>query len=465
MKPFLNENFLLESATAERLYHEYAREQPIIDYHNHLSPQEIAEDKHFSTITEVWLKGDHYKWRAMRANGISETFITGDADDREKFLKWAETVPYTLRNPLYHWTHLELQRYFGINDLLSATTGEAIYEQTNTALATPKFAVSGLLAKMKVEIVCTTDHPTDDLAFHRLHAEAGRSLKMLPTFRPDKFLVVDGADFLLFLTKLEAIIGTSINTFDQLLAALENRIDYFAAHGCQLADHGLGQLYPVDFGVVKLDDVLVKAKNKQPLVSEEVAAFQMAALHELGKMYHQRNWTMQLHLGAIRDNNQRLLKSIGADVGCDSIGDFDQARGLAAFLNRLDTEDKLAKTILYNLNPRDNEVFATMAGNYNDGTLAGKIQWGSAWWFLDQKDGMEKQLNTLSQLGLLSRFIGMLTDSRSFLSFPRHEYFRRILCNLLGDDVEQGLLPNDLPWLGGVVEDICYRNAKKFFDF
>ncbi|WP_020536525.1 glucuronate isomerase [Lewinella cohaerens] len=465
MKTFLDENFLLESPTAERLYHEYAREQPIIDYHNHLSPQEIAEDKHFSTITEVWLKGDHYKWRAMRANGIPETFITGAADDRKKFVKWAETVPYTLRNPLYHWTHLELQRYFGINDLLSATTAEAIYERTNIALASPGFTTNGLLTQMKVEVVCTTDHPTDDLAYHRLHAEAGRSLKMLPTFRPDKFLVIDGADFLPFLGKLETIIGTSINTFDQLLAALENRIDYFAAHGCQLADHGLGQLYPVDFGTVKLDDILAKAKNKSPLNSEEVAAFQMAALHELGKMYHQRNWTMQLHLGALRDNNQRLLKSIGADVGCDSIGDFDQARGLAAFLNRLDREDKLAKTILYNLNPRDNEVFATMAGNYNDGTLPGKIQWGSAWWFLDQKDGMEKQLNALSQLGLLSRFIGMLTDSRSFLSFPRHEYFRRILCNLLGDDVQRGMLPNDLPWLGGVVEDICYRNAKQFFDF
>jgi len=465
MKAFLDENFLLESATAERLYHEYAREQPIIDYHNHLSPQEIAEDKRFSTITEVWLKGDHYKWRAMRANGIPETFITGTADDREKFVKWAETVPYTLRNPLYHWTHLELQRYFGIHDLLGPTTAEAIYEQANAALATPEFAVSGLLAKMKVEVVCTTDHPTDDLAFHRQHKATGRSLKMLPTFRPDKFLVIDGADFLPFLAKLEAIIGTTINTFDQLLAALENRVDYFAAHGCQLADHGLQQLYPVDFTTAKLDAILAKAKSKSPLSSEEVAAFQMAALHELGKMYHQRNWTMQLHLGAIRDNNQRLLKSIGADVGCDSIGDFDQARGLATFLNRLDTGDQLAKTILYNLNPRDNEVFATMAGNYNDGTLPGKIQWGSAWWFLDQKDGMEKQLNALSQLGLLSRFIGMLTDSRSFLSFPRHEYFRRILCNLLAEDIQRGMLPNDLPWLGGVVEDICYRNAKSFFAF
>lgn len=465
MKAFLDENFLLGSPTAERLYHEYAREQPIIDYHNHLSPQEIAEDKRFSTITEVWLKGDHYKWRAMRANGIPEIFITGAADDREKFVKWAQTVPYTLRNPLYHWTHLELQRYFGIHKLLGPTTAEAIYNQTNAALATSDFAVSGLLAKMKVEVVCTTDHPTDDLAFHRLHKATGRSLKMLPTFRPDKFLVIDGADFLPFLAKLEAIIGTTINTFDQLLAALENRVDYFAAHGCQLADHGLQQLYPVDFTTAKLDAILAKAKSKSPLHTEEVAAFQMAALHELGKMYHQRNWTMQLHLGAIRDNNQRLLKSIGADVGCDSIGDFDQARGLAAFLNRLDTEDQLAKTILYNLNPSDNEVFATMAGNYNDGTLPGKIQWGSAWWFLDQKDGMEKQLNALSQLGLLSRFIGMLTDSRSFLSFPRHEYFRRILCNLLGDDVQRGLLPNDLPWLGGVVEDICYRNAKQFFAF
>ncbi len=462
---FLDDNFLLLNPMAERLYHSYAKDLPIIDYHNHLPPQEIAADKQFATITEVWLQGDHYKWRAMRANGVAEHFITGDASDEEKFQQWAATVPYTLRNPLYHWTHLELQRYFGIQDLLSPDTATPIYQQTTSALQQPEYAVSNLLQKMKVEVVCTTDDPTDDLAFHRMHQNTGSSLRMLPTFRPDKFLVVNGNDFLTSIEKLAAVTNSSITTFSQLLAALENRVDFFQEHGCQLADHGLSQLFPIDWQAVNLDAILQKAKDRQNITSTESEAFQMAALYELAKMYHQRGWTMQLHLGPLRNNNSRLLKTVGADVGCDSIGDFSQAEGLAAFLDRLDAEEKLTKTILYNLNPRDNEVFATMAGNYNEGPVAGKIQWGSAWWFLDQKDGMEKQLNTLSNMGLLSRFIGMLTDSRSFLSFPRHEYFRRILCQLLGEDVQQGLLPDDEKWLGSVVEAICYRNAKQFFGF
>lgn len=464
-RSFMDDNFLLQNPMAERLFHTYAKELPIIDYHNHLPPQEIAEDKNFSTITEVWLQGDHYKWRAMRANGVSEHFITGRASDEEKFQQWAVTVPYTLRNPLYHWTHLELQRYFGIQELLSPDTATAIYQQTTTALQQPEYAVSGLLQKMKVEVVCTTDDPTDDLAFHRMHQSKGRNLRMLPTFRPDKFLVVDGNDFLTSVEQLAAVTNSSITTFSQLLAALENRIDFFQEHGCQLADHGLSQLYPIDWKTVKLDDILRKAKDRQHITPTESQAFQMAALYELAKMYHQRGWTMQLHLGPLRNNNSRLLKTVGADVGCDSIGDFSQAEGLAAFLDRLDAQEQLTKTILYNLNPRDNEVFATMAGNYNEGPIAGKIQWGSAWWFLDQKDGMEKQLNALSNMGLLSRFIGMLTDSRSFLSFPRHEYFRRILCQLLGEDVQRGFLPDDEQWLGSVVEAICYRNAKQFFGF
>ncbi len=465
VKPFLDENFLLQNSTAERLFHEYANPQPIIDYHNHLPPDEIANNKNFANLTEIWLDGDHYKWRAMRANGVDEKYITGDASDKEKILKWAETVPHTMRNPLYHWTHLELQRYFGIKELLQPNTALSIYEHANAQLNTSDFSTKQLLQKMKVEVVCTTDHPTDNLEFHKKHQASGSELKMLPTFRPDKFVVIDSNDFLIYLEKLENIIGSNISTFDELLSALENRIDFFHSLDCQLADHGLSQLYAVDFNNYYLDEVLQKKKKNIAINKKESAVFQTAILHQLAKMYHKRGWTMQFHLGAIRNNNNRLLNQVGADVGCDSIGDFEQATGLSAFLNGLDAEGKLAKTILYNLNPRDNEVFATMAGNFNDGTSAGKIQWGSAWWFLDQKDGMEKQINTLSNMGLLSRFIGMLTDSRSFLSFPRHEYFRRILCNLIGQDVHQGELPNDVEWLGEMVVNICYKNAKRYFEF
>ena len=465
IKPFLGDNFLLHNSTAERLYHEYAKGQPIIDYHNHLPPEEIANNKKFANITEIWLQGDHYKWRAMRANGVGEKYITGKASDAEKFSQWAATVPYTMRNPLFHWTHLELQRYFGIKELLSPKTATNIFETTNAHLQQADFSTVSLLQKMKVEVVCTTDHPTDSLEHHKAYAATSSKVKMLPTFRPDKLVVINNDDFIPFLQKLEVIVGNSISTFDNLLAALESRIEFFAAHGCQLADHGLEQLFQVDFARINLDEVLQKRKNNTRLSAHEVQAFQMECLHQLGKIYHRKNWTMQFHLGPIRNNNSRLMNAVGADVGCDSIGDFEQARGLSFFLNRLDTEHKLAKTILYNLNPRDNELFATMMGNFNDGSTAGKIQWGSAWWFLDQKDGMEKQINTLSNMGLLSRFIGMLTDSRSFLSFPRHEYFRRILCNLIGQDVHNGELPNDISWLGEMVENICYKNAKRYFDF
>ena len=465
IKPFLNDNFLLQNSTAENLYHNFAKGLPIIDYHNHLPPDQITNDKIFSNITEVWLKGDHYKWRAIRANGIDEKFVTGDSTDRDKFLKWAETVPFTLRNPLYHWTHLELQRYFDIEELLDSKSANGIYEQTNALLQQPEYSVKGLLRKMKVEVVCTTDHPTDSMEFHLKELDSASDLKMLPTFRPDKFLVIENSEFLVFLEKLEEIIGKNISTFNDLLAALENRIEFFHSLGCQLADHGLSQLFDVDSTEKELDKILQKRKNHQQINRKESQAFQMSLLYELAKLYHNKNWTMQLHLGAIRNNNSRLLNLVGADVGADSIGDFEQATGLSAFLNRLDSEGNLVKTILYNLNPRDNELFATMIGNFNDGSSAGKIQWGSAWWFLDQKDGMEKQINTLSNMGLLSRFIGMLTDSRSFLSFPRHEYFRRVLCNLIGTDVENGELPNDINWLGKTVEDICYKNAKRYFNF
>ncbi len=465
IKPFLNDDFLLQNSTAERLYHDYAKDLPIIDYHNHLSPDEIANDITFSTITDVWLKGDHYKWRAMRANGIDEEYITGKTSDRDKFIKWAETVPYTMRNPLYHWTHLELQRYFGIQEVLNSNSANKIYDETNAALQSPDFTVKGLLGKMKVEVICTTDHPTDSLEFHQNELNSESNLKMLPTFRPDKFIVIDNPEFLVYLEKLEKILSKDISTFNDLLSGLENRIDFFHSLGCQLADHGLSQLYNVSYSERKLDEILQKRLSKSFLHPEEIQSFQMACLYHLAIMYQKRNWTMQFHLGAIRNNSSRLLHLIGADVGADSIGDFPQAEGLSVFLNRLDAEEKLAKTILYNLNPRDNELFATMMGNFNDGSVAGKVQWGSAWWFLDQKDGMEKQINTLSNMGLLSRFVGMLTDSRSFLSFPRHEYFRRILCNLLGQDVENGELPNDIKWIGKMVEDICYRNAKQYFNF
>ena len=462
---FINDNFLLHNSAAEELYHDYAKDLPIIDYHNHLPPDEIANNKQYRSITEAWLKGDHYKWRAMRANGIDESYITGDRSDKEKFMQWAATVPYAMRNPLYHWTHLELQRYFGISELLSPATADKIYDQTNESLKHTDYSAYGLLQKMKVEVVCTTDHPTDSLEYHQQELSAGRSLKMLPTYRPDKFLVIDNPDFLTFLEKLESLAGNKIGTFDNLVAALYERITFFNSLGCQLSDHGLSQLYDVKLEGRNYDNILQKRKDGQELEPIEVQAFQMALLHEVAIKYNELNWTMQLHLGPLRNNNDRLMNMVGADIGADSIGDFAQARGLSTFLNRLDSQKSLTKTILYNLNPRDNEVFATMMGNFNDGSIPGKIQWGSAWWFLDQKDGMEKQINTLSNMGLLSRFIGMLTDSRSFLSFPRHEYFRRILCNIIGTDVVNGELPNDIPWLGQMVENICYHNAKNYFNF
>ena len=462
---FIHDNFLLQSEEAVRLYHDFAADLPIIDYHNHLSPEQIAQDINFQNITQAWLSGDHYKWRAMRANGISEHNITGASTDKEKFAKWAETVPMTMRNPLYHWTHLELARYFGIDTLLTEKSGEAIYKQTSEVLQDKSYSTNGLLSKMKVKVVCTTDHPTDDLSHHKYHSQSSDGVMMLPTFRPDKFLIINGSDFISYLEKLEVLVGRQITTFDDLVTALAERIDAFNNLGCRLADHGLEQLFDTRTTSSDLNKILNERRNKAAVAVDNARKFQMSLLIELAKIYHSKDWTMQLHLGPIRNNNKRLMREIGADVGADSIGDFSQSRGLSFFLDLLDNESKLAKTILYNLNPRDNEVFASMAGNYNDDSIAGKIQWGSAWWFLDQKDGIEKQLNVLSNMGLLSRFIGMLTDSRSFLSFPRHEYFRRILCNLIAEDIVNGELPNDMEWLGSMVENICYYNAKNYFKF
>ncbi len=465
MKAFLDEDFLLDSTAAQRLYHDYAAAMPIIDYHNHLPPQEIAADKMFRSITEIWLKGDHYKWRAMRANGIDERYITGDATDESKFTQWAATVPYTMRNPLYHWTHLELQRYFDYNALLHKDNAKEVFGLTSDLLSTPQYSTQQLLQKMNVTVICTTDDPTDDLQYHRQLRTAQPKFRMLPGFRPDKYILIEDLHFNDSIQRLEAVSGQSISQFIDLIAALQDRIAYFHELGGRIADHGLNQIYATDFTDQEVDAIFQKKLNGKTIYPGEAIVFQSAMLHYLARMYYAKGWVMQFHLGALRNNNDRLNQQLGADVGCDSIGDFDQAVGLSRFLNKLDQEDKLCKTILYNLNPRDNQLFATMAGNFNDGRTIGKIQWGSAWWFLDQKDGMEAQLNVLSNMGLLSRFVGMLTDSRSFLSFPRHEYFRRILCNLIGNDIERGLLPNDLPWLGQMVQDISYNNAVRYFNF
>lgn len=466
MKKFIDKDFLLQSEFAKTLYHNYAKSLPIIDYHNHLSPQQIADNKRFENITQVWLSGDHYKWRAMRAYGINEKYITGNASDKDKFLKWAEVVPYTLRNPLYHWTHLELQRYFGIHDLLTPENAESIYKTTSEMLQKPSHTTRGLLQQQNVESLCTTDDPIDDLKHHKQVQQTNNKIKIFPTFRPDKaYAVEDNKAYAQYILKVEKAVGFPITTYDELLSALENRIDYFDAHGCRLSDHGLEQLNFFSNKKYNISKLFTAVTSGETLTKEEAQFFRAETLLALGKFYHSKGWTQQLHLGPIRNNNKRLLKKLGPDTGFDSIGDFSQAIGLSGFLNALDSSNQLAKTIVYNLNPADNEVFATMVGNFNDGSIKGKVQFGAAWWFLDQKDGMEKQLNTLSNQGLLSCFVGMLTDSRSLLSFPRHEYFRRILCNLIATDVLNGELPNDEKWLGKIVSDICYYNAKNYFNF
>ena len=462
VKPFLNEHFLLENRTAEILYHDYAQSLPIIDYHNHLSPGDIAVNKKFETITQAWLKGDHYKWRAMRTLGLEEKYITGDASDKTKFLQWTQAVPYTMRNPLYHWTHLELQRYFGITKLLNPDTAEEIYDETNSLLQQESFRTRGLLERMKVEVVCTTDDPTDDLQYHQAMKIEGGNLRMYPSFRPDLAFHIEQDKFISYLWRLAKCTNMTIDTFEQLVGALKKRVDYFALYGCRAADHGLEQVYVKKYTDKEINQIFSKRLQGKALEKKEVEKYKSALLHQLAIMYAEKGWVQQFHLGALRNNNSRLLKQLGPDTGFDSVGDFEHARALAKFFDQLDQKNKLAKTIIYNLNPRDNEVMASMIGNFNDGSVKGKMQFGSAWWFLDQKDGMEKQLNALSNLGLLSCFIGMLTDSRSFLSFPRHEYFRRILCNMIGKEVTQGELPADLPWLGKMVQDICYNNIKSY---
>lgn len=466
MKPFLSEDFLLETETAKKLYFESAKPMPIIDYHCHLPPGEIAEDKNFENLTAIWLKGDHYKWRAMRTNGVDEKFITGNASDFEKFQKWAETVPYTLRNPLYHWTHMELKDPFGIHKLLDGKSAREIYDRTTEMLQTKEFSTRNLLRHFKVEVVCTTDDPADLLTHHQQLKEEGFEIKVLPTFRPDNAMKADDpVKYNAYLDKLSETAGISIYSYNTLLDALKARHDYFSEMGCKLSDHGLEKLYADPFSTEEVSNIFDKVRSGSPLSVEQQNKLKSALLIHLAEMDHEKGWTQQFHLGALRNNNTRMLKELGPDTGFDSIGDFRMAESLSEFFDRLDRNNKLPKTILYNLNPADNYLFATMTGNFNDGSVPGKMQFGSGWWFLDQKEGMEWQMNALSNLGLISRFVGMLTDSRSFLSYPRHDYFRRILCNLIGNDVENGLLPDNLKWLGQMVENISHHNAKNYFDF
>ncbi|HTI98666.1 MAG TPA: glucuronate isomerase [Dongiaceae bacterium] len=463
---FIHKDFLLGTKTARRLFHNHAEALPVFDYHCHLAPQDVAANRQFRNLYEIWLEGDHYKWRAMRTNGVPERFCTGNASPLEKFKAWAGTVPQTLRNPLYHWTHLELKRYFGINELLSEKTAAKIWAEANAQLATSALSTHGILRKFKVKVVCTTDDPTDPLEHHRAFAKSGHPTRMLPAFRPDKALMVDApAAFNAWVERLADAANVDVNGFSAFISALERRHDYFHAHGCRLSDHGLSHCY-ADFCPEKTAAAIFdKVRRGEAATPAEHAQFAAHMMWFFGRLDAAKGWTKQLHLGALRNNNSRLLKQLGPDTGFDSIGDFPQAQALAAYLNRLDLENALPKTVLYNLNPADNHVFAAMIGNFQDGSVPGKIQYGSGWWFLDQKDGMEQQLNVLSHLGLLARFIGMITDSRSFMSYPRHEYFRRILCNLIGRDVECGLLPDDEKLIGPLIRNICYFNAERYLNF
>ena len=465
MAEFITENFLLQTKTARKLYHGHAETMPIYDYHCHLPAELIAEDHQFDNLTQPWLYGDHYKWRAMRANGVAEKYVTGDASDYEKFVKWAQTVPHCLRNPLYHWTHLELKEPFGVKDkLLGPETAKDIYDTCSQMLRTPEFSVRNIMRKMNVKLVCTTEGPLDPLEHHKKIRADGFEIKVHTAFRPDQAMAVDDAPtWNQFVDKLAEASGIEIADYQSFLDGLRNRHDYFHQNGCRLSDHGLDTAYAADYTNKEIKNIFDKVRSGKAPNALESLKFKSAIMHESALMDHESGWVQQLHLGALRNNSTRLFKDLGPDIGCDSMGDLEMASPLSRFLDRLDFNNKLPKTVLYNLNPRDNAVCATMVGNFQDGSVPGKMQYGSAWWFLDQKDGMEEQMNVLSNMGLLSRFVGMLTDSRSFLSYPRHEYFRRILCNMLGNDVEAGLLPNDMDLLGAMVEDICFNNAKNYF--
>lgn len=462
-KPFLGDDFLLETEAALHLYERYAAPSAILDYHCHLSPKDIAENRKFQNLTEIWLEGDHYKWRAMRINGVAERYCTGDASPRDKFKEWSKTVPYTMRNPLYHWTHLELKNYFGVKEVLDESSAERIYEECSAALQRDDFSVQSLLLKMNVEVVCTTDDPTDTLEYHEKFRMQKSKIKMFPTFRPDKAFAVENTQtYNAYIDMLGEVTKATIQNFDDLLNALKNRIEFFDSYGCRASDHGLEYMFFDEDARTKAPALFKKIRSGTGLDSAERIQFKAAVLYEVCKMYHAKGWVQQFHLGALRGNNSRMLRELGPDTGFDSIGDFTQAQSMSRFFNQLDDTNQLTKTIIYNINPADNDVFATMLGNFSV-DIPGKMQWGSGWWFMDQKAGMENQMNTLSNMGLLSRFVGMVTDSRSFMSYPRHEYFRRILCNLLGNDIENGELPEDFERIGKMVQDVCYYNTKSFF--
>ena len=466
MSEFIHENFLLENKTAEKLYHDFASKMPIIDYHCHLSPHDISIDRSFDNLTKIWLDGDHYKWRLMRANGVHEDYCTGGKDDFSKFEKWAETLPFIIRNPLYHWTHMELKDPFGITELLNGNNAKKIYDHCNELLSNEEYSFCSLLERWNVEVLCTTDDPADNLEYHEKIQTSGIKTKVLPAWRPDKAMAVENpASFNTYISTLEKVSNKTINNFIDFIEVLELRHDYFHQMGCRLSDHGLETFYASDYTENDLKKLFIKIRLGKNLKSEEREKFCSGMLIIFAEMDFSKGWVQQFHIGPIRNNNSRMKKRLGTDSGYDSIGDLEIARPMARFFDRLEKKGKLCKTIIYNINPKDNEVMATMTGNFQDGSYPGKMQWGSAWWFLDQKDGIEKQLNALSNLGLLSRFVGMLTDSRSVLSYSRHEYFRRILCNLLGTDIEKGLIPNDMDLLGNMVKNISYFNAKNYFNY
>ena len=467
MKKFIHEDFLLETKEASVLYHEYAKDLPIIDFHNHLPPAEIAGDVRFENITKVWLGGDHYKWRAMRTLGIDEKFITGDASDWGKFDKWAGTMPYCLRNPLYHWTHLELARYFGIDDkLLGPDTAEEIYNRCNEMLEAEEFTTVNLLKRMNVEVLCTTDDPVDSLEHHISFRKSVSSPKLFPAWRPDMAMKIENVEmFNNWVDKLEETSGIGISGFNDFIKALEKRHAFFHAHGCRLADHGVDTFYPVGIRESEIGKIFADARSGIQASPDETANFKGYMLYRLSLMNHSRGWVQQYHFGVLRNNSPRMYKMLGPDTGYDCMGDFTHAHNLVNLLDRLDSEDGLARTVLYPINPADNGIVATIIGSFQEGPVKGKLQFGSGWWFLDQKNGMEEQMNTLSLMGLLSTFVGMTTDSRSFLSFPRHEYFRLILCNLIGNDMAKGLIPADFKLAGCIVKDICCNNARDYFRF
>jgi len=461
---FINDDFLLRSVPAQRLYHGFAKDEPILDYHNHLPPKDIAEDRRFQNLFEIWLEGDHYKWRAMRSNGIPEELCTGNAAPYDKFLAFARTVPHTLRNPIYHWTHLELKRYFGIDTLLDEHTAPEIWARANEQLATPERSARGILRAWKIRALCTTDDPADDLVWHRaIAADDSFDIGVFPTFRPDKALNVhDAAGFNAWTDRLGAIADTDITSFGDFQSALRKRHDAFHALGGRLSDHGLSHCYADFCSDAEAAAIFDKARSGRDATAEEQSRFATTLMLFFGQLDAEKGWTKQLHLGALRNNNTHLFRTLGADIGCDSIGDWNQGVALSRYLGRLTEMQALPKTVLYNLNPSDNYLFAAMAGNFMDGITPGKVQFGSGWWFLDQKEAMEWQINALSNVGLLSRFIGMLTDSRSFMSFPRHEYFRRTLCNLIGRDMAEGVIPDDDALVGPMVRNICFANARDF---